>query len=210
MLLGAGCTYRWHRLLKSLRAGFLVLGGLGLVACAQPGDQKTARGEPETDLVKAITAKLGGPNVAAAESAITRMDLDEGELFLEGAVGPKAALARARLAIYRADCEGALSILASPQARRSRRAQSLYQLAQRCTGATVGARVIEDRERGVWLRLQDSADEALAPLLLDVAVAALKTLEVDLDVRLPRPLRIDLVRDLFSLSAVSGLPLEAA
>jgi hypothetical protein len=43
-------------------------------------------------------------------------------------------------------------------------------------------------------------------LLTDVAVRARAALEKDLGVEMPRPLRIDLVRDLFSLSAVSGLP----
>jgi hypothetical protein len=41
-------------------------------------------------------------------------------------------------------------------------------------------------------------------------VRARAAIERDLGVVMPRPLRIDLVRDLFSLSAVSGLPLSAA
>src|SRR6185503_2655837 len=58
--------------------------------------------------------------------------------------------------------------------------------------------------------LQDEEDRVLVPLLSDVAVRARAAIERDLGVIMPRPLRIDLVRDLFSLSAVSGLPLKAA
>jgi hypothetical protein len=69
---------------------------------------------------------------------------------------------------------------------------------------------VEDAARGLWIRLQDAEDRALVPVLSDVAVRARAAIERDLGVAMPRPLRIDLVRDLFSLSAVSGLPLKAA
>src|SRR5690606_34046832 len=68
----------------------------------------------------------------------------------------------------------------------------------------------EDKVAGIWFRLQDSSDKALAPLIFDVAKRARASLERDLGEELPRPLRIDLVRDLFSLAAVSGLPVDAA
>jgi hypothetical protein len=70
--------------------------------------------------------------------------------------------------------------------------------------------VVEDKKSGIWIRLQDERDRVFAPLLIDAANQALTALGHDLGVELPRPLRIDLVRDLFSLSSVSGLPLEAA
>ena len=66
---------------------------------------------------------------------------------------------------------------------------------------------IDDPEHGIWIRLQDDADRALVPFLVEVAGAARIAIARDLGVELPRPLRIDLVRDLFSLSAVTGLPL---
>src|SRR6185436_13884643 len=53
-------------------------------------------------------------------------------------------------------------------------------------------------------------DRVLVPILARVAAEALGAIERDLGIVMPRPLRIDLVRDLFSLSAVSGLPLQAA
>jgi hypothetical protein len=69
---------------------------------------------------------------------------------------------------------------------------------------------IDDPAHGMWIRLQDDADRALVPYLIEVAGAARSAIARDLGVELPRPLRIDLVRDLFSLSAVTGLPLNAA
>lgn len=149
-------------------------------------------------------------NVRRADYAITKLRLKEAEEILADEVGADAARARARLAIYRADCEGAMGHLVSQAAQEARGAEELNRLAPRCTGATAGSRIIHDKEKGVWIRLQDEADRALLPLVLDVAVRARAALEKDLGEVLPRPLRIDLVRDLFSLSAVSGLPLEAA
>src|SRR5438045_6735833 len=89
-------------------------------------------------------------------------------------------------------------------------AAPLAELAKNCARATAGSLVVEDASRGVWARLQDSEDRVLVPLLSEVATRARDAIQRDLGIVLPRPLRIDLVRDLFSLSAVSGLPLQAA
>ncbi len=149
-------------------------------------------------------------DLQAAEQAIRELDVERAARLLEGARGPDATYLRALLAVYRADCDGAVALLASPALREKPDAASLHDLARRCTAATVGGVVVDDKKRGVWLRLQDEADLVLAPLLAESAARARDRLEKDLGVNLPRPLRIDVVRDLFSLSAVSGLPLEAA
>jgi hypothetical protein len=148
--------------------------------------------------------------VRRANYAITKLHFDRAARILENEVGPRAALTRARLAVYRADCEGALSQLASEAVRKLPEAEELLQLAPRCAGATAEAVIIDNAEAGVWIRVQDDADAVLVPMITEVAEQARATLELDLGESLPRPLRIDLVRDLFSLSAVSGLPLEAA
>src|SRR5690606_17931942 len=44
--------------------------------------------------------------VRQADYAITKIELGQAAELLEGEVGPDAARARARLAIYLADCEG--------------------------------------------------------------------------------------------------------
>jgi hypothetical protein len=86
----------------------------------------------------------------------------------------------------------------------------LAAIANGCARATAGAITEVDVERGVTIRMQDESDRPLAPFLVDVAVAARQALARDLKVELPRPLRIELVRDLFTLAAMTGLPETAA
>jgi hypothetical protein len=58
--------------------------------------------------------------------------------------------------------------------------------------------------------LQDDDDRALVPLLADVAQKARAMLAKELGVELPLQVRIDLVRDQFTLAAMTGLPEDAA
>ena len=148
--------------------------------------------------------------IRQANHAIVRLDYARAAELLEDQVGPHAAMARARLALYRANCEEARAHLSSSLVKSERSAEEIVRLADSCFGATAGAVVMEDERAGVWVRIQDQADRVLFPLIVAVAAKARATLEKDLGVTLPRPLRIDLVRDLFSLSAVSGLPVDAA
>lgn len=154
--------------------------------------------------------KLSEARVRAAEAKIVSLDVEAAEKLLQGLQGPLAARARARLDVYRGDCEGAVSRLSGAALESLDGAKELRSYAERCAGATVGAQVIEDQARGIWLRLQDSSDGVLAQLVMDTAFEAREAIERDLGTKLPRPLRIDLVRDLFSLSAVTSLPLDAA
>jgi hypothetical protein len=145
-------------------------------------------------------------------NAITELDVRGARQLLEQAEADSATLTfeRARLAIYTGDCDGAQAILSAPAFASTPEVMGLAELSKSCARATAGAVIVEDAQHGVWLRLQDEADRALAPFIIDVAVRARQGIGQDLGVTLPRPLRIDLVRDLFSLSAVSGLPLNAA
>jgi tetratricopeptide (TPR) repeat protein len=143
-------------------------------------------------------------------NAITELDVQRAHLALSSidAATPSLSYQRARLSIYVGDCDSAEAILQTlPETPES---GMLLDLSRKCAKATAGSLVVEDKERGVWIRLQDAADEALVPLIVDVAVRARQTMIDDLGIALPLPIRIDLVRDLFSLAAVSGLPLEAA
>ena len=150
--------------------------------------------------------------LATAADAITEIDLDRaGKLLAEGGADkPGFAFESARLAVYRGDCSLASATLSRPELAESKEGANLKALADSCARATAAGLVIEDQARGIWLRLQDDADRALAPMLFDVADRARRAVTAAVGVDLPRPLRIDLVRDLFSLSAVSGLPLTAA
>jgi hypothetical protein len=57
---------------------------------------------------------------------------------------------------------------------------------------------------------QDEHDRALAPLLLDTVAAAREVLAAELGIDWPLPTRIVVVRDLLSLSAMTGLPYASA
>lgn len=147
-----------------------------------------------------------------ARDAILEIDLEVARSILAGAdpSDPALALERARLAIYEADCDGAAAILARPDLAATPEGASLGDIARGCARGTAATVVVTDEARGVWVRLQDDDDRALVPLLAEVTAKVRDVLAKDLGVELPRPLRIDLVRDQFSLAAQTGLPEEAA
>ncbi len=159
----------------------------------------------------AIDFGFGNP-VERVANAITEIDTQRATELLEHARSESLAmtLERARLAVYLGECDRAEAILANPALTESREVASLAELAKSCARATAAGFVMEDKPRGIWLRLQDDSDRALAPFIFEVAAQARDTVSKEVGIDLPRPLRIDLVRDLFSLSAVSGLPLKAA
>jgi hypothetical protein len=152
------------------------------------------------------------PTLRAIEDAITELDLARAKALLDklNTTSLGSSYERALLAVYSGDCETARIVLDAPNFGESKEAKALSQLARSCSGATAGGLIVDDQARGLWVRLQDEADRPLVPYLSDVADAARAAIARDLGVELPRPLRIDLVRDLFSLSAVTGLPLDAA
>ncbi len=155
-------------------------------------------------------ARVAPVSVSDIADAITELDVQRARTLLAATHADSApiALERARLALYVGDCDSAAATLATLDG--VKEAGPLEELAKNCAGATAGSIVIQDPARGLWIRLQDSADSALVPELSDVVVRARAAIERDLGVVMPRPLRIDVVRDLFSLSAVTGLPLKAA
>jgi hypothetical protein len=165
-------------------------------------------------------AVLAIQSASAVVAPVTpqRINASIRELDVEGAARllalaprtPPFAVQRALLALYQADCQAAHAELLSPALKKDTSLQFLASLADSCSGATAASLIVEDEAQGVWLRLQDDEDRALVPYIVDVAVRARRVIEKDLHTDLPRPLRIDLVRDLFSLSAVSGLALEHA
>jgi hypothetical protein len=159
----------------------------------------------------AIDLGLENP-VERVANAITEIDTVRATQLLERSHSDSAGmtLERARLAVYLGECDRGEAILSNPALTESREGASLAELARSCARATAAGFVMEDKERGVWLRLQDDADRALAPFIFEVAAQARDTVSKEVGIDLPRPLRIDLVRDLFSLSSVSGLPLKAA
>jgi hypothetical protein len=162
--------------------------------------------------VRADATLFGSVDLRALSHAITEIDLERAQRLAKSSANdtPQFMLERARLLVYLGDCVGAAALLENPAVTESKEGAQLAEIARSCARATAAGFVIEDAQRGIWLRVQDDADRVFAPFVFDVAQRARDRIGENLGVDLPRPLRIDLVRDLFSLSAVTGLPLEAA
>lgn len=117
---------------------------------------------------------------------------------------------RARLALYRGDCDEARAVVSAISNLRAESGRELASLADGCARAMAAARLINDEKRAVWVRLQDDADASWASLIIESAVQARTFIAGRLGISSDLPLRIELVMDHASLSALTGLPLEAA
>jgi hypothetical protein len=155
---------------------------------------------------------FGFTDLRALSNAIIEIDLPRATELARSsdAETPQFLLERARLLLYLGDCVGASTVFSNPAVTESKEGAQLASIAKNCARATAAGAVIEDKQLGIWLRMQDDADSVFAPFVFKVAAQARDRIGAELGVDLPRPLRIDMVRDLFSLSAVTGLPLEAA
>jgi hypothetical protein len=147
-----------------------------------------------------------------AQAFIAGLDYDDARHVLSAADpdSAAAALERARLAIYELDCDGAAAILARPEVQKIESGEMLADIARGCQRVTAALAVDRDEARSIEVRWQDEHDRALAPLLFDTVAAAREALTRDLKVDWPKPTRIVVVRDLLSLSAMTGLPYKSA
>lgn len=195
------------------RAGFFLRLAAGL-SFVNLGFSQALPGAPPPEVSPAepSPAELSPPDLSDVRAALAELDLARAESLL-GRIRertPEVLVEAARLAVHRGDCAGAEKLVARLSVEEGSDVGAFRTFVGHCAGAIVGSVVVHDAERGIWIRLQDGGDRVLVPWILDVAVRARAAMERDLDVRLPRPLRIELVRDHFSLSRVSGLPIEAA
>jgi hypothetical protein len=156
--------------------------------------------------------RAAGEVARVAEALIAGLDYDDARRELADADPNDAqiSLERARLSIYELDCDGAVAILARPEVQAVPGGEQLADIARGCQRAT--AALVEDRDdaRGIEVHWQDDHDRALAPLLFDTVAAARDVISKDLAIDWPKPTRIVVVRDLLSLSAMTGLPYESA
>jgi hypothetical protein len=162
-----------------------------------------------------LRAQGGGPGGDAAPRAralIAGLDFDEARRELEGADAsdPNVALERARLAIFELDCDGAAAILSRAEVQRAEGGDQLADIAHGCQRVTAALVADADEARGIQVLWQDEHDRALGPLLFDTVASARDALTRDLGVDWPRPTRVVVVRDLLSLSAMTGLPYRSA
>ncbi|MBM4357270.1 MAG: hypothetical protein FJ096_04095 [Deltaproteobacteria bacterium] len=145
-----------------------------------------------------------------ARVAVLDLEFERAASILKGAGdGPDAVVERARLALYRGDCDGAVSLLDRTDLKEHDEAAELQPIAEGCARATA-ATLIRTDPRGVVVRFQDSSDVALFPIVADAALEIREVLARELGSRLPDPIFIDMVRDQLSLAALSGLPEKAA
>lgn len=147
-----------------------------------------------------------------ARTLILELKLDEAESVLGSAVIDDAAtgLERGRMLLYATRYEEARKALERPDVLATEQGASLAELARDCERSMAGAFVVHDLHHDVVIRMQDDRDLALAPIIAEVVDASRAAMRRGLGVELPRPTRIELVRDHFSLSAITGLSEDAA
>ena len=186
--------------LRAFLLGAVALLGAGAVRADAPG-----RAAPS------LASSLESPaDRARRHTMVNDFDDARRELALGSSDDPAIALERARLALYEADCDGASTILKRPELARTDEGAMLADIARGCARVIAATVVDEDREHGVHIRYQNEADRALTPLLVNTVVRSREALTRDLGSSWPKPTRIIVVRDLLSLSAMTGLPYESA
>jgi hypothetical protein len=173
----------------------LLLVLLPLLAVVSPSVSRA-----QTDVAGRVESLIAGLDYGAAREALAAADPDD----------PAIAVERARLAIYELDCDGAAAILARPEVQKTESGEQLADIARGCQRVTAALASDRDEKRGIELHWQDEHDRALAPLVFDTVAAARETLSRELGVDWPLPTRIVIVRDLLSLSAMTGLPYKSA
>jgi hypothetical protein len=188
--------------------GFLAVGCLG-TSCQLPETLRSSdRSRPSVE--------TRSPEVTAAtwlqiQRSIVTLELDQARRALASAesMGLGSLELRGTLALYAGDCEAASRIFGSSESRQGQE-KEMSRLAEDCAGAMAGAAVTAEGSESVWVRWQNDADRPLYPLISEVVSRARTSIQNDLGIDLPKPLRIELVSDLFSLSKMTGLPLDAA
>lgn len=150
--------------------------------------------------------------VQKASPLITGHDLDAARKVLEAGDPDNAIVASelGRLALYAADCDRAAEIFGRPDLSKIAELATLAEVSRGCARVTAATVVVEDKAAGVRVRFQDEGDQALFPLIVETTVKARDMLATALGATWNHPTDITVVRDHLSLSAMTGLPYEAA
>lgn len=157
-------------------------------------------------------ADHGEPAAARANELTVAMEYDKAraELAKADPNSPSVVLAKARLALYEEDCDLAAALMTRSDPAHGEEGRVVADVARGCARVTAATAVDKDEVAGVVVRWHDEADRALLPLIVDTVNKARVSLTRDLGVDWKRPTRITVVRDLLSLSAMTGLPYKAA
>lgn len=197
------------RRFRSLRGSTaIVAAAAGVLAVCGP-----SRAASEPDLGEAIALR--------ASELVVAMEYDKAraELAKADPNSSSVVMAKARLALYEEDCDLAVALTNRPAGgaatedkdpQKSEEAHVLADVARGCARVTAATVVDKDDDVGVVIRWHDEADRALMPLMVDTVKKARTSLTRDLGVDWKTPTRITVVRDLLSLSAMTGLPYKAA
>ncbi len=154
----------------------------------------------------------GEPAANRANELIVALEYDKAraELAKADPNSPSVVLAKARLALYEEDCDLAAALMARNDVAQMEDGRTLADVARGCARVTAATVVDKDDAAGVVVRWHDEGDRALMPLMIETVEKARVALTRDLGVEWKRPTRITVVRDLLSLSAMTGLPYKAA
>lgn len=163
-------------------------------------------------LIHISQARAQGDPAREAHDLILELELERAEKVLESTTMNHARIAQERglLLLYRTDYDAAVEILERGDLSQTKEGGRLAALARDSARSMAGAYVAHDLARGVIVRMQDDHDLVLVPILAEVVHHTRRTLIRDLGVALPWPVRIELVRDHFSLAAMTGLPEQSA
>jgi len=150
--------------------------------------------------------------VQKASALITGHELDAAKKLLEAAdpASPLVAAELGRLALYAGDCDRAAELYARPDLAKREEFALTGEVARGCARVTAATVKLEDPAAGVVVRFQDEGDQALFPILVETTVKARAVLTDKLGATWSKPTEIVVVRDHLSLSAMTGLPYEAA
>ena len=154
-----------------------------------------------------------GEGAAARAGELTvAMEYDKAraELAKADPNSPSVMLAKARLALYEEDCDLASALTSGHELAQSDEGRVVADVARGCARVTAATLVDRDDAAGIVVRWHDEADRALMPLVVETVMKARESLTRDLGVEWKRPTRITMVRDLLSLSAMTGLPYKSA
>lgn len=164
-------------------------------------------------LVSEAHADVPGHELDEVADAITAMDVERAKTLLAkfDPKDPAVGYQLGRLGLETGDCDEAAARFAPPAVQTfAKDGPYLLEIARGCARAMAATIVVEDKEHQVLVRLQDDDDRAVVPLLGETIAAQRAVLEADLGVKMPLPTRVDLVRDQFTLAAMTGLPHKSA
>jgi hypothetical protein len=161
-------------------------------------------------VLQGAPADASGADIHAvrAEQFTIGLDFADAHREIAGANpdDPNVVIESGRLALYEGDCDLALVLLARPDVARIGEGLSLANVARGCARVTAATVIEKDEAHALEVRYQDESDRALTPLIVATVASARDALARDLGVTWPHPTRITVVRDLKSLSAMTGLP----